>query len=572
MVAHHNNKRTPWQSIKDCWHLAKPYWASEDKWRAIGLIAVVIIFNLLVVYMSVLFNKWNNAFYDSIQHYDKAAFGKLIIKFCYYAIFYILFQIISYLFRKTLEIRWRKWLTNYYVNNWFTKHAYYKTRFLSNYVDNPDQRISQDINGFIGTVLDLSLGLVSNLVSLLSFVFILYSISGPLAFTLGGQHIVINGYMVWVALLYAVIGTYITFLIGRPLIKLNFKQENYEADFRFGLMRVREYAENIAFYHGESQEKRSLKEKFTNVVDNFMAIVYRQMKLDIFNVAYSQIANIFPIVVASPRYFSKMIQLGDLMQISSAFGRVQGSLSFFIDSYSSLAGLRAIMDRLYGFQSAIHEAAELATVSKQDTQQAYLAVSEFTVNLPTVERNLVRGLNFSLQAGSRLLIRGDSGAGKTTLLRALAGLWPYTTGNLAQNKDKVEMFIAQRPYVPAISLREALCYPLEHNLPTDEVLQKLLNDCGLSYLSDSLDVVNDWSKVLSLGEQQRIAFVRILVNKPDIIYMDESTSALDESMEQHLYNMLINALPNSAIVSVGHRSTLSKWHNEEINFSDLMRA
>lgn len=571
-VINNITKRSPIQSIKDCWHLARPYWSSEEKWRAIGLIAIVIVFNLLVVYMSVLFNKWNNAFYDSLQHVDKKAFFKLIIQFSYYAFFYILFQIVSYFFRKTLEIRWRKWLTNYYINNWLHKHAYYKTRFVKDYVDNPDQRISQDINGFIGTILDLSLGLVSNIVSLCSFVFILYSISGPLAFTILGHHIVINGYMVWAALLYAVVGTYITFKIGRPLIKLNFRQENVEADFRFGLMRVREYAENIAFYHGENQESRGLKQKFTNVVDNFMAIVYRQMKLDVFNVAYSQIANIFPIMVAAPRYFAKQIQLGDLMQIASAFGHVQGSLSFFIDGYGSLASLRAIMDRMYGFQSAIESAQELPVADRNDSNKYYLQVSNFALNLPDSSRQLANNLNFALASGERLLIKGESGSGKTTLLRALAGLWPYTSGNIYQNSSKHELFIAQRPYLPNVSLREAICYPLENNLPTDDELQQLMKECGLSYLVNRLTEETDWSKMLSLGEQQRIAFARVIINKPDIIYLDEATSALDEAMEQHLYSMLINKLPKSVIISVGHRSTLSNWHTQELNFNNLTRA
>lgn len=566
-----STKSSPIKSLKDCWQLAKPYWSSEEKWRAIGLILVVIAFNLLVVYMSVLFNKWNNAFYDSIQHYDKKAFFKLLITFSYYAFFYILFQILSYLVRKILEIRWRKWLTGYYIDNWLHNHSYYKTRFIKDYVDNPDQRISQDINGFIGTILDLTLGIISNIVSLASFVFILYSISGPLAFTVSGHHIVINGYMVWAALLYAIVGTYITFKIGRPLIKLNFRQETVEADFRFGLMRVREYAENIAFYHGEKQEKHGLNTKFTNVIDNFMAIVYRQMKLDIFNVAYGQIANIFPLLVAAPRYFAKQIQLGDLMQIASAFGRVQGSLSFFIDSYGSLASLRAIMDRMNGFQSAISKSQELPINQKQSSKANYLEVRNFGLSLPDNQRQLVSNLNFALNSGERILIKGDSGSGKTTFLRALAGLWPYTSGELHQDTTKTELFVAQRPYLPYTSLREAICYPMEQNLPADSILQKLLQDCGLVYLTNDLDNVADWGKILSLGEQQRIAFVRILVNSPDIIYLDEATSALDEAMERHLYHTIISQLPQSVIVSVGHRSTLDQLHTQELNFNDFMR-
>lgn len=555
------------QSIKDCWQLTRPYWSSEEKWRALGLIASVIVFNLFFVYMTVLLNKWSNQFYDAIQNYDKSAFYKLMITFSYYAAFYILFQIISYWFRKILEIRWRKWLTSYYIDKWLDKRAYYRTKFVNNFVDNPDQRISEDINNFIGTVLNLTLGLISNIVSLCSFVFILYNISGPISFTLFTHHFTINGYMVWVALIYAFIGTYITFKIGFPLIKLTFRQENVEADFRFGLMRLREYNEDIAFYSGEKQERHGLMRRFYNVVDNFMAIVYRQMKLNIFSVAYGQIANIFPVLVASPRYFAKVIKLGDLMQIASAFSHVHSSLSFFMDSYGSLAELRAVMDRLLGFQSGIHSANELNVLKRENTDSHYLAMQDFSVMLPD-SQPLITGVSFTVNSGDRLWIRGRSGSGKTTLLRAIGGLWPYADGKLSYDANKTELFIAQRPYMPNITLREAVCYPITENLPDSEIIEKILRECGLPYLLNKLDVLADWGKILSLGEQQKLAFARVLLNKPDIIYLDEATSAIDEQMEEYLYDLLIKSLPSSAIVSIAHRSTLAKWHNKILDFSN----
>lgn len=562
-------KRSPLKWLKDSWHLARPYWSSEDKWRAIGLVSIVIIFNLLTVYMSVLFNKWNNKMYDSLQHFNQSIFYQLLIKFCYMAFFYILFQILSFYFRKILEIRWRRWMTRHYLDNWLSKHAYYKTRFINNFADNPDQRISQDIDAFISTALGLTLGLISNIVGLFSFVFILWGLSGSLSFAVGGHHFVIDGYMVWVALIYAVVGTLITFKIGRPLIKLNFKQENLEADFRFGLMRVREYGENIAFYNGEKQEFQGLLSRFNGVVNNFMSIVYRQMKVNIFNTGYSQIANIFPLLVASPRYFAKVIQLGDLMQISGAFGQVQSSLSFFIDSYGSLASWRAVMDRLYGFQSVIEQSKELPSISKQASDIDYLRVSNLTLNLPDNSRVLIQDLNFSLKSSDRLLIKGVSGSGKTTLLRSLAGLWPFVSGEIFQNRTKRELFIAQRPYMPSVSLRETICYPLTENLPDDKELAELLALCGNQHLISRLSDSAEWEKILSLGEQQRLAFVRILVNQPDIIYLDEATSAIDEEMEHKLYQLLIEKLATSVIISVGHRSTLNQWHNQELNFNRI---
>jgi putative ATP-binding cassette transporter len=561
-----NSIRKPIQWLKDSWHLARPYWTSEDKWRAITLVSIVIVFNLLTVYMSVLFNKWNNSMYDSLQNFEAHKFYQLMIKFGFLAFFYILFQIVSYYFRKVLEIRWRRWMTNSYLSNWLSHKAYYKTRFIADYVDNPDQRISEDINSFIGTSLGLTLGFISNIVSLFSFVFILWGLSGALSFTVFAHKISIPGYMVWVALLYAIVGTYITFKIGRPLIKLNFRQETLEANFRFGLMRVREYGENIAFYQGEKEEKQSLTNKFSDLVGNFFSIVYRQMKIDIFNIGYSQIANIFPILVAAPRYFAKAIKLGDLMQISGAFGQVQGALSYFIDAYGSLASWRAIMDRLHGFEKAISDAGNLPVLARDNKPASYLSVNNLSLNLPNQE-SLLKNVNFELNAGDRLLIKGASGSGKTTLLRALAGLWPFASGEVSQNHTKTEMFIAQRPYMPQVSLRQAICYPLTTNLPDDADLLVIMRECGLAYLQSRLDEEVDWGKVLSLGEQQRVAFARILVNHPDIIYLDEASSALDEAMEAHLYHVLSERLPQSAIISVGHRSTLDAWHNQQITIN-----
>lgn len=558
-----NSVRKPIQWLRDSWHLARPYWTSEDKWRAIALVSIVIVFNLLTVYMSVLFNKWNNSMYDSLQNFEAHKFYQLMIKFGFLAFFYILFQIVSYYFRKVLEIRWRRWMTNSYLSNWLSHKAYYKTRFIADYVDNPDQRISEDINSFIGTSLGLTLGFISNVVSLFSFVFILWGLSGALSFTVFTHKVSIPGYMVWVALLYAIVGTYITFKIGRPLIKLNFRQETLEANFRFGLMRVREYGENIAFYQGEKEEKQSVTNKFSDLVGNFFSIVYRQMKIDIFNTGYSQIAIIFLLLVAAPRYFAKAIKLGDLMQIRGAFGQVQGALSYFIDAYGSLASWRAIMDRLHGFEKAISDAASLPVLTRNDKPTSYLSVNNLSLNLPN-QKSLLKNISFELNSGDHLLIKGASGSGKTTLLRALAGLWPFASGDISQNQAKSEMFIAQRPYMPQVSLRQAICYPLTTNLPDDTELLTIMRECGLAYLRSRLDEEIDWGKVLSLGEQQRVAFARVLVNQPDIIYLDEASSALDEAMEAHMYHVLSERLPQSAIISVGHRSTLDVWHNQQI--------
>ena len=559
------SNRSPKTWIKDAWHLARPYWVSDQKYKSIGLIAIVIALNLLSVYMTVLLNKWNNGFYETLQHYDKKAFFSFIYKFLVIAFFYIFLQILSYYCRKFLEIGWRRWLTNFYLNAWFDKKSFYKTRFVKQTSDNPDQRISEDIGSFITSTLDLTLGLLNSVVTLVSFVIILWKISGALEFVFHNHHYKISGYMVYAALLYAIIGTYLTFKVGKKLIKLNFQQQLYEADFRYSLMRVREYSENIAFYNGEIQEKSGLISRFNNVVNNFVAIVYRQMKIDILGVGYGQLAIIFPMVVAAPRYFAKIIQLGDLMQINSAFGRVQGALSYFVDAYSSLSNWRAVMDRLYGFQNQMHEAGNLDVISVKSGNK-YLELNNFAINLPTGE-NLQKGINFSLESGDRLLVSGRSGSGKTTLLRAIAKLWPFSEGEISQLANLNSIFIAQRPYLPYGTLRSALCYPLTANLPKDTELILLLNQFMLPNLVEQLDDIADWGNKLSIGEQQRIAFCRVLINKPDIIYLDEATSALDEEMEELMYKTIIEQLPKSTIISVGHRSTIKQWHNKQLNFN-----
>ncbi|MCX8514154.1 MAG: ABC transporter ATP-binding protein/permease, partial [Burkholderiales bacterium] len=494
-------------------------------------------------------------------------FVSSIYKFLLLALIYILLQISASLFRKFLEIKWRKWLTNYYLTNWFNQQAYYKSRFLNKGIDNPDQRISEDINSFIVLFLDLTLGLFNAVVTLVSFIIILWAVGGSLHFTLASHHITIDGYMVYAALIYAIIGTFITFKIGKPLIKLNFQQQSYEADFRYNLVRVREYGENIAFYKGEQQEKAGLLNRFNFVVTNFIAIIYRQMKIDIFGIGYAQAAIIFPIIVSAPRYFAKLIKLGDLMQINSAFSRVQDALSYFINSYNSLSGWRAVMDRLYGFETIINEANRLNGV-RINSGNAILNIKNLTIDLPN-GRSLINKVNIDLNKGERLLITGSSGVGKTTLLRAIAGIWPYASGEIQQQQQLVSLFIAQKPYLPIGSLKQVICYPLHADLFSNQELITLLDQCNLSFLSDQLDVTLDWNAKLSVGEQQRLAFARILINKPDIIYLDEATSALDEDNEYKMYSLLVKYLPNAAIISIGHRNTIKQWHTIDINLNHL---
>ncbi len=456
-------------------------------------------------------------------------------------------------------------MTKYYLTKWFDKKAYYKMQFIKDVTDNPDQRISEDVNNFIVLFLDITLGLMNSLVTLASFMVILWDISGVLNFAVFSYPVSIPGYMVWIALVYAIGGTYFTFKIGKPIIKLEYQKQAYEADFRFGLMGIREHSENIAFYDGEEKEKSRLVSKFSNVVKNFVSLIHRQIKIDLFGIGYSQFAVIFPIVIAAPRYFAKQIQLGSLMQILSAFGRVQDALSYFVTSYTSLSTFRAVMDRLHGFQVSVDESGDLSGIPVQ-LGEKYLEIKNLSINLPT-GKMLKTEISALLNSGDRLLIRGRSGSGKTTLLRTIAGLWHFACGEICQKPDLNSLFIAQKPYLPIGSLKEAICYPKIHSLPHDDVVIALLKQCGLANLVDGLHWSGNWSAKLSIGEQQRVAFCRVFINEPDVVYLDEATSALDEETEELMYQILQENLPKSAVISIGHRSTIRKWHNQEFNFS-----
>lgn len=560
--------RNPLTWVRDFWMLAKPYWSSEEKLKASLLLTLCIIFNLLAIAGTVMINKWYNVFYDAIQNYDKVAFYHSIIKFCVIAFIYIACMIAAFYCQKVLEIKWRRWLTRHYLEQWFSHKAYYKTKFLSTISDNPDQRISVDISSYISVSFGLILGLLTSMVTLVSFSVILWSLSGILSFAIAGYKITIYGYMLWSAILYAVVGTYIMFKIGRPLIRLDYFQQAYEADFRYNLVRVREYSENIAFYDGEAPEKANLMRRFTHVVNNFIAIIFRQIKLTIFGSGYGQLAIIFPMVVAAPRYFAKLIKLGTVMQILNAFGKVQDSLSYFINVYTTLSSWRATMDRLIGFQTAIREASLLKTLAIQKHGTHTLKLEHVGLNLPDGE-TLAKNISFCLNSGDRLLVKGRSGCGKTTLLRTIAGLWSFADGDISQAPNLTSLFISQKPYLPIDHLKNAICYPKIKDLPDNNETIKIMQDCQIGHLVNKLHTVMDWNNTLSLGEQQRVAFCRILINQPDIVYLDEATSALDEENEALLYNLIIEHLPNTTIISVAHRSSVAKWHTQELNFNQL---
>jgi vitamin B12/bleomycin/antimicrobial peptide transport system ATP-binding/permease protein len=555
-------------AFRDAWRLTAPYWQSKEKWVALGLLAVVVGLNLGQVYINVLLNQWNNDFYTALQELKKDDFFSLLLKFTYLAFSFIIVAVYKTYLQQMLQIRWRRWLTNNYLDQWMAKQAYYRLQVEGNPADNPDQRISEDVGQFIDLTLGLSLGLLSAVVTLFSFLHILWGLSGPMDFVLAGYNVHIPGYMVWAALAYAIAGTAITRWIGHPLIGLTFQQQRFEADFRFSLVRLREYGESVAFYKGEGAEKDNFVKRFTSVFDNFWQIMKRQKTLGWFTSGYFQIAIIFPFVVAAPAYFAKKIKLGDLTQTAAAFGEVQGALSYIIDAYMSIATWRAVIDRLTGFTGAIRRVSEAA--DSPDAFHAQLVPSETSITadhlnlkLPSGE-TLLKGISFNVKPGDALLIQGPSGCGKSTLLRTMAGIWPYADGKLQMPANANKIFVPQKPYMPMGTLRQALVYPGIEKI-SDDTLRSLLKTCQLEHLADRLDDRQPWNHVLSLGEQQRVAFFRALLFKQDVLFLDEATSALDEKAEEYFYELLRKKLPKAVIVSVGHRQTLKQWHDHVLD-------
>lgn len=548
------------QFFRDVWYLTKSYWQSEEKKKAFFLLGCIIALTLGVVYMLVLLNQWNNSFYSALQNYDAKKIFDELIHFSWLAAIYILLAVYSYYLQQTLILNWRRWLTTRFIDIWLQNKTYYNLQMFGKDTDNPDQRISEDVRQFVEMTLSFGIGILKAFCTFASFVVILYNLSGSLSFTFMGKTWTINGYMLWASLLYSVIGTYITHIVGRKLVKINFIQQKYEADFRFSMIRLRESAESVAFYRGEAQEGSVFKQRFKMLLDNFWKLVNKQKQLVFLNSGYSQIAIIFPFVVAMNRYLTKEVTLGGLMQVASAFGRVQDSLSYFVDMYSSIAQWQAVVMRLTCFGHHMHDVYQQAERFHVERFAAadVVEVDNMQIDLPD-GKPLLENISFTLHPGHNVLIKGVSGSGKSTLLRAISGIWPFVDGKIfLPERDKL-MFIPQKSYLPLGTLRAALNYP--GNKPIDDTeLIYLMDLCQIGYLKDKLDLEADWSHVLSVGEQQRLAFVRAHIQQPQWLFLDEATSALDEDTEANMYSLLQERLQKTTVVSVGHRSTLNKYH------------
>ncbi|MDR3428904.1 ABC transporter ATP-binding protein/permease [Silvimonas sp.] len=549
--------------LANFWRLCRPFWVDRAHWwQAWGLLVLVLSLTGGNIYLNKWFNTWQGDLYNALQTLDFGAFKKLILEFCWISGLTIVAGVYSTYFQQMLQIIWRRWLTRSLLNQWLTEQNYYRLQLTDHKTDNPDQRIAEDVDEFVSRSLGLFLSTLSDIGTLVTFSALLWQLSGPLRTILGGHQLVIPGYMFWIALVYAVIGTVITFWIGLPLVRLNFFQQRYEADFRYGLIRLRENADAVALYKGETQESTILQQRFGNVMSNFWLLMKKRKALGFYVSSYTQLSILFPMVVMAPRVFAKQVTLGVYIQIADAFGQVQGALSSFINNFTEWARWKSVVDRLSTFQSGLDQVAVMPRLQPEYAGQS-MQVDLQSVTKPDGEV-LLQDVSWSLQSGDRLMIQGRSGCGKSTLIRALAGIWPYAHGKLAYPEQGSTLFLSQRPYLPLGTLREAMYYPCppRHD---DAALAQLLELANLQHLQPQLDKRDMWSHILSIGEQQRVALLRALLNPPGVLLMDEATSALDSETEATLFAALLARLPGCIMVSVAHGDELRPYHNKVLS-------
>ncbi len=561
------------------WALTAPYFVSKEAPVALTLLAIVIAMVLAIVYVNVQLNTWYGDFQNMLQAKDLSPmaiefhghrlfvvnyFLFLIGKFALIVFPAVILSVYSTYLRQTLTIRWRRWLTERFLGMWMEKRTYYRLQIYGGGTDNPEQRIEEDIAAFTDITLQLIIGIINKTVTLITFVTLLWVLSGPITLPVFGMEITIPGYMVWIAVIYAVVGTYVSYRIGRRLVRINFQQQQYRASFRFGMSRLKENAESVAMYRGEADEQRGLMDLFTRVWTNWWELMSAQKRLAWFQQLYGQAGGIFPILVIAPRYFTGAIDFGTIFRISQAFGQVSDALTWFMDNFVALAEWKANVNRLIGFVEAMERAkAAQSEIALGSDEAGSLDVHDLHLALPD-GRKLIEGLSARIHPGDRVLISGASGSGKTTLFRALAGLWPFGKGGIRAPSGADALFLPQRPYLPLGTLRRALAYPAAPEVLSDSDLRGALDAVNLAHLGNRLDDEDNWSMALSIGEQQRLAIARALLLKPDWLYLDEATAALDAENEQRMYQLLAERLPNATVLSIAHRPEVARYHDRRL--------
>lgn len=532
--------------IGDVVRLSLPYFQSEERWRARLLLGASVVLNLGIVYFMVLFNQWNKVFYDALENKNEAVFWKQLGVFAALAFGYILIAVYKFYLTQSLELRWRTWMTQSLMAKWLSANAFHRIESQSNGSDNPDQRLQEDVTQFTAETISLTLGFLEASLTLGSFVGILWGLSGITTFTVGGTTFAMSGFMVWMALAYAATGSYIAHWLAKSLAGLNAKNQMLEANFRHHLVRVRDASESIAFERGSVAETSSLTRRFAQVVDNLWITLKVQKRFTWFSAGYNQASVVFPFLVAAPKFFSGAIKLGDLIQTSSAFGRVEGALSWFIGNYMRLASWQATTLRLTSLVGRIEELTEHPP-SFIPVSGTSIAIDGIDIHRPDGSA-LLSGIKAQARSGDIVLLSGPSGCGKTSLFRMMAGIWPHFHGDASLSRiPEGIVYLPQRPYVPEGKLRDAICYPQHPDAVSDDALQAVLNTVDLPELFHRIDEQAPWSKILSGGEMQRLAAARALLQKPSWIFADEATSALDEERS----NQIMKALAQAALSGGG---------------------
>jgi len=552
------------------WRLIKTYWQSKQAFRAYLFYSLIILLTATVVGAELILNYWYNYFYNALQEYNEAAAVRLLFIFFIIAFIYIALLVVRYYLWQVFGLNWRRWLTQQCIDRWLKGRGYYYLENFDYQTDNPDQRIQDDIGSLISNSIDLSINLFSNVLTVIGFSYVLWHLSGDdVAIPLGSLGIFhIHGYLMWVAVAYALLGTLITLKIGFPLVPLNFEQQRREATFRFAAMDLRSHAEHVALYHGETHQKKILGNLFGRVLENTYMIILRQTKLLSFTAGFGQLSVALPLIVVVPIYFKKIILLGGLMQSLRAFGSLQDSLSFIVTAYPQIAQWRATGQRLTTFlnhltqiEANVQKERELSLIKQKNDS---ITMKHLTIMTPTDE-HLLNNVEETFKHGSHYLLKGPSGIGKSTLVRTVAGIWPFASGEVAMPDNKKIMYLPQKPYMPIGTFAEALMFPDHMKQENEKNLVDVLRQCRLENFIPRLRDTAPWSEQLSPGEQQRVAFARILLQKPDWVFLDESTSMLDLDNEKYLYQLLKKQLPHCSIVSVGHRPSVDEFHDHVIN-------